>query len=125
MNKITLLSLLLIIASGAASQATGRVDKKTKEFSIPSNLKTDYRIFGYQFGSLSSRKMICFSSHSGDVTANYSECPLGSYYDTQRLKPGERIVYLGPYGAFAKMKFVADNKKETVFYLPKDSFVMN
>jgi hypothetical protein len=125
MNKTFFLVLFLALASGSSGQAAGNIDKKTKEFSVPPNLKIEFRIFGYQFANISSRKMICFSSHAGDVTANFNECPLGAYYDTGRLNPGDKIVYLGPYGSFGKMKFISAGKKETVFYIPKGNFTLH
>ncbi len=124
MNKIISLVLFLLIASSVLGQAIGTVDKKTKEFYIPGNLKIEFRVFGYQFANDATRKMICFSSHVGDVRANYNQCPLGSYFDTGKMKPEDKILYLGPTGSFAKMSFVSGDGKKTVFYLPKSSFTM-
>ena len=114
----------MILATSAMGQPIGIVDKKTKEFSIFPDQKMDYRVFGYEFGSDATRKMICFSSHAGDVVANYNNCPLGAYYDTHKLKVGDKIIYLSAYGSFGKMSFIAANGKKTIFYLPKSSFTI-
>jgi hypothetical protein len=109
---------------GAGAQAVGRVDKKTKEFSVAANLKTEYQVFGYQYANNSTKKMICFSSHITDVRDNYSKCPLGSYFDTDKLKVGDRIVYLGSIGGFAKLNFISGAGTKTIFYLPKSCCIM-
>ena len=119
---IMLLSLTLLQASFA--QAVAKIDKRTKEFSIAANQKSDYQIFGYQFANNSTKKMICFSSHVTDVRDNYNRCPLGSYFDTDKLKPGDKIFYLAPNGLFGRFKFVAGNGSTTLFYLPRTAFVI-
>jgi hypothetical protein len=124
MNKALSFILFLLFASSAMGQVIGRVDKRTKEFYIVSDLKFDYRIFGYQFASEETPKMICFSSHAGDVAANYNNCPLGSYYDTGKMKPNDKIVYLGPYGRFGKMNYISGSGKKTIFFLAKSSFAV-
>jgi hypothetical protein len=124
MNKTFSFILLMLLATGAIGQVIGYVDKRTNEFYIGSDLKMDYRVFGYQFASDATPKMICFSSHAGDVAANYNGCPLGSYYDTGKLKAGDKIVYLGAYGRFGKMSFISGSGKKTIFYLPKSSFMI-
>jgi hypothetical protein len=122
MNKILSLILLLLVASGALGQVIGIVDKKTKEFSVAANQKMEYRVFGFQFANITTQKMICFSSHDTDVRANYSRCLLGSYYDSEKMKLGDKIIYLGGIGIFGKMYFISGNGKKTIFYLPKSSF---
>ncbi|PWT73456.1 MAG: hypothetical protein C5B59_13435 [Bacteroidetes bacterium] len=105
-------------------QAVGRVDKKTKEFTVPANLKTEYRVFGYEYANPSTRKMICFSSRVADVKDNFNRCPLGSYFDSEKIKYGDKIIYLGPIGAYGKMGYIASDGKKTIFYLPKSNFTV-
>ncbi|HMH24691.1 MAG TPA: hypothetical protein VK563_23105 [Puia sp.] len=119
MNKILSLILFLLLASSAIGQAIGNVDKKTKEFSVPSELKFEYTVFGYEFANNTTRKMICFSSNVNSVRG--STCPLGAYFDTDKMKSGDKILYLAPAGPFARMSFVAAGGKKTLFYLPKSS----
>jgi len=125
MHKAFSLILLMFLVTGSIAQSIGHVDKRTKEFYIVSDLKIDYRVFGYQLATESSRKMICFSSHAGDVAANYNNCPLGSYYDTGKMKIGDKIVYLGMYGPFGKLSYISGSGKKTIFFLPKSSFTIN
>jgi len=110
MHKAFSLILLMFLVTGSIAQSIGHVDKRTKEFYIVSE---------------SSRKMICFSSHAGDVAANYNNCPLGSYYDTGKMKIGDKIVYLGMYGPFGKLSYISGSGKKTIFFLPKSSFTIN
>jgi hypothetical protein len=124
MNKILTIAFLLLVTSGAIGQVIGRVDKKTKEFTVAPDQKTEYRVYGYQFANNTTRRMICFSSSSNDVQANYAGCPLGSYYDTNRMKPGDKILYLGQVGTFAKMNYVTSSGTKTIFFLPKNCFVI-
>ena len=124
MQKAIFSIFLLLITSLGFTQVIGHVDKKTKEFFIPSDLKTEYRIFGYLTPDIASKKMICFSSRIADVKANYNGCPLGSYFDTGKLRIGDRISYLGNYGSFARMVFISGNGKRTIFYLLKSNFVL-
>ena len=108
------------------SQMKGQVDKKSKEFTINSGSdpKAEYKIFGYQYPNTTTKLMICFSSYTYDVTENVNKCPLGAYFDSGRMKEGDRIVYLGNVGSFGKMNFISANGKKTIFYIPKASFVI-
>lgn len=124
MNKIRFFILFLLFASSAHAQVIGHVDRKTKEFYSDANLKTEYRVFGYQYANNTTQKMICFSSHVTDVQDNYNRCPLGSYFDTGKMKVGDKITYLGGSGRFGKMSFVTGSGKKTIFYLPKSSFTI-
>jgi hypothetical protein len=124
MNKLFITALLLILTFAASAQTIGHVVKKTKEFSVPPNLKTEYRVFGYEFPSDKTRKMICFSSNRADVNDNFNKCPLGSYYDTNRMNPGDNIRYIGDIHGFGKMLYISAAGKKTIFYLPKSSYTI-
>src|SRR5215813_4767279 len=114
MTKIITSLLFLFITVNSIGQIIGAVDRRTKEFTVAAHQKIDYQYFGYQLAVNTSRKMICFSSHEGDVRSNYSQCPLGSFFDTNALPQGDKIIYLGPIGPFAKMNYVTyDGKKTT------------
>ena len=108
----------------APANAVGQVDKRTKEFRIRRDQQTEFKYFGYQMADTSSKRMICFSSHEGDVRANYNNCPLGSYYDTDRMKQGDIITYVGITGPFAKMIYTAYDGKKTLFFISKKCFVI-
>jgi len=124
MNKILSFILFLLVTSSAIGQTVGRVDKKTKEFSVAPDLKMDYKVFGYQYPNNTTRKMICFSSNVNVVQDSYSKCPLGSYFDTDKMKMGDKIFYLGAIGSFGKMNFVSGGGKKIIFYLPRSSFAI-
>jgi len=124
MNKIILLLLTLTISLRGISQTKGQVDKKSKEFTVTSDSKAEFKIFGYQFPNVSTKLMICFSSYINDVTENVNKCPLGAYFDSGRMKEGDRIVYLGNVGSFGKMNYISGSCKKTIFYIPKTSFVI-
>jgi hypothetical protein len=123
MKKPLAFIALLLISSGCFAQAVGTVDRKTKEFSISPNQKSDYTVFGYQFANASTAKLICFASNDNIVRAN-SNLKLGGYFDTARMPPGDRIVFLGYAGTFAKMNFITGAGTKVIFYLPKTSIVM-
>ena len=106
------------------AQTPGKVDKKSKEFYIPAEAKGPYRIYGYQFPNTTTRKMICFSTNTGDVAANIANCPLGSYYNTSTLKQGDRILWLGRAGSYAKMNYITGDGKKTMFYFLNSTFTM-
>jgi len=110
--------------TASASQSPGKVDKKTKEFIIPSDTKAEFRFYGYQFPNESTKKMICFSSNRYDVGANIANCPLGSYFNTGGMKEGDRIFYLGKVGNYGKMTYTSGAGKKTIFYLPKTAFTI-
>jgi hypothetical protein len=122
MNKILPFVLFLLISSSAIGQVIGHVDKKTREFSVPSDQKVEFIVFGFEFANNTTRKMICFSSNVNSVRG--STCPLGAYFDTDKMKTGDKIFYLGPVGPFAKMSFVSGSGKKTTFYLPKSCFTI-
>jgi hypothetical protein len=123
MNKILSSVTLLLISSGCFAQVVGRVDKKTKEFSIAANQKVDYMVFGYRFANATTQKMICFASNQDVVRANTND-KLGSFFDTDRMPPGDKIVYLGIAGTFGKMNYISGSGQKTLFYLPKTSYVI-
>jgi hypothetical protein len=126
MNKIILLLLLLTVSFRGNSQLKAQIDKKSKEFTInpSSDPKAEYKIFGYQYPNSTTKLMICFSSYRYDVTENVNKCPLGAYFDSGRMKEGDRIVYLGNVGTFGKMNFISATGQKTLFYVPKTSFVI-
>lgn len=124
MKIIISLFLFLTVTLSGSSQPVAHVDKKSKEFIIPSNSKIDFNIIGYQFPNQDTKKMICFSSNSNMVRENDHECALGAYFDTNHLKEGDMIYYLGQVGIYAKMNFVQGNGKKTVFYILKSNLVI-
>lgn len=129
MYKTLLFISLLVIADSVTAQPNvsatviGRVDKRTKGFFIPGEQKEKYLIFGFQFPNVTTKKMICFSNSADNLRANY-QCPLGAYFDTGQMNPGDNIIFLGMYGPFGKMVFNAGSGKKTIFYLPKTSFTI-
>ncbi len=132
MNRILSFILFVFISSAAISQTVSQgaaltvahVDKKSKEFFVTSNPKAEYKIFGYQYANITTKKMICFSSYTYDVGDNLNKCPLGSYFDSGKMKEGDRILYVGKAGSFSKMTFISGSGKKTTFYFPKGSFTI-
>jgi hypothetical protein len=123
MNKILAFVAVSLLSSGCFAQIVGKVDRKTKEFTIAANQKVDYMVYGYQFANATTQKLICFASNQDVVRANVND-KLGSYFDTYRLPPGDKIVYLGVAGAFGKMSYVSGGGQKTLFYLPKTNFAI-
>jgi hypothetical protein len=123
MNKILAFIALLLISSQCFSQIVGRVDRKTKEFTIAANQKLDYVVFGYQFANASTQKLICFATNQDVVRANSNE-KLGSYFDTYRMPPGDKIIFLGIAGTFGKMSYISGSGVKTIFYLPKVNYAI-
>jgi hypothetical protein len=122
-NLISFFSLLLV-AFQVIGQAPAHIDRKTKEFIITPNTKASYSIIGYQYPNLTTKKMICFSTNSNEVRESDNDCPLGAYFDTNHLKEGDMIFYLGAVGGFGKMNFIRGNGKKTVFYILKTSYTI-
>jgi hypothetical protein len=116
--------MLLLISSGAIGQTIGRVDKKTKIFTVLPDQKTNYTVFGYQYPNKTTKTMICFSSSENMVREESGKCPLGAYFDTDKLKVGDKILYQGVAGTFAKMKYVTGSGQSMLFYIPKSSFTI-
>jgi hypothetical protein len=125
MNKALTLSLLLLISSCTFAQVIGKVDKKTKEFYISADQKSNYSIIGYQLPNTSTKHLICFSSNENMVREEAGKCVLGAYFDTDKLKVGDKIVFLGNYGkVYYKMSYVSGAGNKMVFYLPRTGIVM-
>lgn len=123
MNKALILSALLFISALVSAQVTARVDKKTKEFTI-SDEKANYSIIGYQYPNPTTNHMICFSSSESMVREESAKCQLGAYFDTERMRVGDKILYLGVVGKFARMSYVAGKAKGVIFYVLRSSFVI-
>ena len=125
MNKALTLSLLLFISSGAIAQVIGKVDKKTKEFSIAPDQKVEYSIIGYQFPNPSTKHLICFSSNENMVREESGKCMLGAYFDTDRMKEGDKIIFMGNYGkVYYKMSYVSGAGNKMIFYLPRTGIII-
>ncbi|HVU57610.1 MAG TPA: hypothetical protein VHD83_21250 [Puia sp.] len=124
MSKALTIVLLLLVSYCAIGQVVGRVDKKTKEFSIAPDQKANYSVIGYQLPSPVTKHLICFSSNENMVREESGKCLLGAYFDTDRMKQGDKIVYLGNYGQFAKMNYVTNSGKKILFYISKSCFVI-
>lgn len=123
MNKIFPFIVLLLISSGCFAQVIGKIDKKTKEFTIPANQKLDYSVYGYQYANATTPKVICFSTNQDVVRANNSD-KLGAYFDTYRMPPGDKIVFLGLAGTFVKLNYISGGGGKMIFYLPKANFTI-
>jgi len=123
MNKTLAFIVLLLISSECFSQVVGRVDRKTKEFTIDANQKADFVVYGYQFANAATQKLICFASNQDVVRANSTD-KLGAYFDTYKMPPGDKIVFLGVAGTFGKMSYISGSGVKTVFYLPKTSYAI-
>jgi hypothetical protein len=124
MIKTLTLSFFLLASTIALGQTVAYVDKKSKEFILTPHPKAEFEIAGYQYPNISTKRMICFSSNSSLVSDNLAKCPLGAYFDSGRMKEGDRIFYLGKAGSFSKMNFISGAGKKTIFYFPKGSFVI-
>ena len=125
MSKTLTLSLLLFISSGAIAQVIGKVDKKTKEFSIAPDQKAEYSLIGYQLPSTVAKHLICFSSSENMVREESGKCLLGAYFDTDRMKVGDKILFMGYYGKlFAKMTYVSGMGNKMVFYLSRTGLII-
>ena len=123
-KALTFVVLLLISFSGAIAQVVGRVDSKTKEFTIASDQKSEFSIIGYQFPNAATKHLICFSSNENMVREESAKCVLGAYFDTYKMKPTDKIVYLGMAGKFGKMNYVLGNGKTMIFYIPRSFYVI-
>ncbi|MBN9383008.1 MAG: hypothetical protein J0H74_19785 [Chitinophagaceae bacterium] len=124
MTKILSVVLFLVISFSAIGQTIGRVNKKTKEFTVAADQKAAYTVFGYQYPNITTKKVICFSSSENMVREENPKCLLGAYFDTDKMKVGDKILYVGVAGSFARMKYVTGSGKSMLFYLPKSSFAI-
>jgi hypothetical protein len=124
MAKILSFFLLLAVSFSAVGQTIGRVNKKTKEFTIAADQKAQYTVYGYQYPNATTKKVICFSSSENMVREESGKCMLGAYFDTDKLKVGDKIRYMGVAGSFGKMSYLTGSGKSMLFYLPKSSFLI-
>jgi hypothetical protein len=111
-------------AATPAVKTPAKVDAKSREFIIPSDTKDEFRFYGFQFPNESTKKMICFSSNRYDVAANIANCPLGSYYNTGGMKPGDQLIYLGKVGNYGKFNFISGSGTKTLVYIQKSTFTI-
>ena len=124
MNKILSFILFLLVTSNAIGQVIGRVNKKTKEFTVAADQKINYTVYGYQYANNTTKKLICFSSSENVIRMEAGNCLLGAYFDTDRMKVGDKIRYLGVAGSFGRMSFITGTGNSMIFYLPKSSFAI-
>lgn len=117
--------LLLLFCYAGFSQIKGHIDHQTKEFYLQANIRLDHKFFGYAEPAITSVKLICFSIFTNDVKDNPHKCSLGAFYETNGLSAGDKIIYLVNVGRFAKMKFIAANGIETIFYFQRNKIVFD
>jgi hypothetical protein len=59
------------------------------------------------------------------VREESGKCLLGSYFDTEKIKVGDKIIFLGNYGkVFYKMSYVSRAGAKMVFYMPTTGIVL-
>jgi hypothetical protein len=125
MTKALTFSLLLFICSSSIAQVIAKVDKKTKEFTIAPDQKAEYSLIGYQLPSPNTKQIICFSSNENMVREESGKCQLGAYFDTEKIKVGDKILFLGYYGkTFVKLKYVTGAGNSEVFFLSTTGLVI-
>ncbi len=119
--KRLILLLFVLFFSGVAGHAQTKafVDRKTKNFSLIGNIRNDYKIFGYSFANITSKKLILFSVFTKDIEGNPYKCRLGSYYETSGLKEGDKIIFVSIIGNFVKLNFITSNNIITPFYIKR------
>ena len=119
--KRLILLLFILFFSGIAGHAQVKafVERKTKNFFLVGNIKSDYRIFGYSSANVTSKKLILFSVFTKDVEGNPNKCPLGSYYETSGLKERDKIMFVAIIGGFVKLKYITSSNKITHFYIKR------
>ena len=124
MAKILSFFLLLVVSFSAIGQTIGRVNKKTKDYTVAADQTAAYTVYGYQYPNATTKKVICFSSNGNMVREESEKCMLGAYFDTDKLKVGDKIRYMGAAGSFGKMSYITGSGKSMIFYLPKSSFLI-
>ena len=85
---------------------------------VVSDIKLDYRIFGFEKPDTNSKKMVLFSVFTPDVENNPYKCPYGSYYGTP---PEEdmKIKFTSKVGDYVKAT-IRKNENESAVYFHKD-----
>jgi hypothetical protein len=108
--------LFVFLTNFCFSQNLPSINKAVKSFSLYID-KYDITplIYGYILPDIKSEKLICFSSFTSDVDNNPHKCVLGAYYETGDLN----IEYITIEGSFVKLKFKAEGKQDTLFYIEK------
>ena len=121
-KSYTILGFLLAIATAAHAQTKAFIDRKTKSFTLVADIRKDHQIFGYSAPDSHAKKLIIFSVFTTDVKNNPYHCPLGAYYQTSDLRPGESIRFISETPTFVKLTFLDASHQLTPFYI-KRAFV--
>ena len=118
-KNCVILGLLLAVATTAHAQTTAFIDRKTKSFTLVADIRKDHQIFGYAAPDSHAKKLILFSVFTTDVKNNPYHCPLGAYYQTSDLRPGENIRYISETPTFVKLTFLDASHQLTPFYIKR------
>lgn len=121
MKKTLFILLITFLAFNpkCEAQAKAFILKQTGEFHLNSDTNNEFTVFGYSNADTKSKKMILFSVFTNLVENNPSKCPLGSYYNTGGMNPGDRIIFSKIVGAYVKLNFVTATKRIIPFYMKK------
>ena len=82
---------------------------------VTSDIKLDYRIFGFEKPDTNSRKMVLFSVFTPDVENNPYKCPFGSYYGTLPEDEME-IKFTAKVGDYVKATVSTDEKRSAIYF---------
>jgi len=94
------------------------ISKTDSSFHVYSNIRADYRIIGYQFPVLTSKKLVLFSVFTTDVQDNPHRCTYGSYYGSPN-QDELLIKYTGDAGSFVQAKISRDLEEASTVYFEK------
>lgn len=114
---LLVLAILLSLASLSSAQTTFHVDRRTKQAELVANMRQDHSIIGYAAPKVTAPKLILFSIFTSEVEGNPGRYPLGAYYETSKLKPGTRLVFVGKKAGFVQLNYLAPDAKPTPVYV--------
>ena len=118
--KNFLATTIFIMGSMYSFAQYGHVDPKTNEYAFTASLVDQYMFYGYAEPNKRSKKLIMFSTYPTNINTNkLYTYPIGAFNETTGIKDGEKIIYTGSTGHYARMKYIDANNKETVFYIGK------
>jgi len=82
---------------------------------VVSDIKLDYRIFGFEKPDTNSRKMVLFSVFTPDVENNPYKCPYGSYYGTPP-EDDMKIKFVAKTDDYIKAIVTKDKMQSPVYF---------
>ncbi len=93
--------------------------KNHKYLTLISDIKSDYRLIGYELPDANARKLLLISVYTNEVKYNPMNCKYGSYYNTESMG-NRKLKWIEDLGDFQKLILTEDSQTLDTLYVESE-----